>query len=354
MIATTPTKSIGIIGAGIAGRLTALALAEAGFTVSLFDQGPPSATHTCSFVAAGMLCPWSEAYDSEEEIFTYGVKSLPRWQEINQKYFGGSLLKTTGTLVVAHQQEIGLLDQFFRRLKNNHILEKPQPQKTPLDLSTDFKVGGVVPDEGHLDPRIFLEKSSNILHNLGVSLQLTVGLCSVEYTSHQWLLVENNTQKSHFFDVLIDARGLGAKQLDPDLRGVRGELLRLRLSTQTPELPYMLRILHSRSSVYIVPRENHEVIVGATSIEHEHCDPIYVKSVLELLFISTSALPDLREASLLETSVQWRPTFADHKPHLQREVCAANTLITLNGLYRHGILCAPELANQVVACVKNH
>jgi glycine oxidase len=351
---THQTQSLAILGAGIAGRLTALYLAEAGFSVTLFDQSFPSAESTCSFVAAGMLCPWSEAFDAEEEIFTYGVPALARWRDIDQKYFANTLVKTPGTLVIAHQQEAGLLGQFFTRLKTRGVLEKPEPQNTPLALHHEFKSAGVIPGEGHLDPKIFLEKSSDILKNLGVNLQIGIGPCTIQKESNTWILQEENSQQSHTFHFLIDTRGLGAKPLLPHLRGVRGELLRLRLAPQTPQLPYMVRILHTYHSVYLVPRDNGELIVGATSLENENPEPIYVKSILELLFIATSAWPELREASLLETLVQWRPAFADHKPHIEVHPLAKNTLITLNGLYRHGILCAPELAYQVVQRVKSH
>ena len=67
--------------------------------------------------------------------------------------------------------------------------------------------------------------------------------------------------------IIVDCRGMGAKGDLRNLRGVRGEIVRL----QAPEieLNHMLRLLHPRYPVYIVPRADGKLVVGATTIESE-------------------------------------------------------------------------------------
>jgi glycine oxidase len=72
---------------------------------------------------------------------------------------------------------------------------------------------------------------------------------------------------------------MGAKGDLRNLRGVRGEIVRL----QAPdiELNHMLRLLHPRYPVYIVPRADGKLVVGATTIESEDRSPASVRGVLE-------------------------------------------------------------------------
>jgi glycine oxidase len=90
---------------------------------------------------------------------------------------------------------------------------------------------------------------------------------------------------------------MGARRNWPQLRGVRGEIIRLH----APELPlgHMLRLLHPRYSVYVVPRTEGRLVVGATSIESDDRSPVSVRGALELLSSAYSMLPGLAEARVL-------------------------------------------------------
>ena len=145
--------------------------------------------------------------------------------------------------------------------------------------------------------------------------------------------------------IVVDCRGMGARRDWPKLRGVRGEIVRLH--APEIELQHMLRLLHPRYPVYIVPRAEGRLIVGATSIESDDRSTVSVRGALELLTSAFSVLPALAEARILEFNTQVRPALPDHLPafHFDRE----RKTLYINGLYRHGFLLTPTIVEEVLA-----
>ena len=147
--------------------------------------------------------------------------------------------------------------------------------------------------------------------------------------------------------VVVDCRGMGAGRDWPQLRGVRGEIARLH--APDIELRHMLRLLHPRYSVYVVPRAARRLVVGATSIESDDRSEVSVRGALELLSSAYSMLPALAEARILEFSTQVRPALPDNRPafryHRERR------LLRINGLYRHGFLLTPTVVEEALAVV---
>jgi glycine oxidase len=144
------------------------------------------------------------------------------------------------------------------------------------------------------------------------------------------------------FDWVIDTRGLGAKQNLPTLRGVRGEVM----IVETPELSFNrpIRLMHPRYKLYAVPRENNQIIIGATEIESEDMSPISLQSTLELSSAFYALNPAFAEARVIETSVNCRPALHNNLP----DVSCKNRLISANGLHRHGYLLSPVIVNRVL------
>jgi glycine oxidase len=129
------------------------------------------------------------------------------------------------------------------------------------------------------------------------------------------------------------------------LRGVRGEIV--RLFAPEIELDHLLRLLHPRYPVYIIPRAEGRLVVRSTSIESDDPSPVSVRGALELLTSAFSVLPALAEARILEFNTQVRPALPDNAPAIrfdrQRETGH------INGLYRHGFLLTPAIVEEVLA-----
>ncbi len=136
-------------------------------------------------------------------------------------------------------------------------------------------------------------------------------------------------------------RGLGARA-DLPLRGVRGEVLWLHAPGLV--LRRALRLLHPRWRVYLVPRPQDIVFVGATEIESEDRSPISVRSALGLLSAAHSVIPELAEARIVHTETNLRPALPDNLPRID----AARGLTRINGLFRHGWLLAPALVEEAL------
>ena len=128
---------------------------------------------------------------------------------------------------------------------------------------------------------------------------------------------------------------------------MRGEVLRVECAGVSLQRP--VRVMHPRYQLYVVPRPNHQFVVGATELESEDSGPVTLRSMLELGSAMHSLHPAFGEARVLELNVQRRPTRPDHLPAIRVDQHAR--IVRLNGLYRHGFLIAPavtEAACQVV------
>ena len=104
----------------------------------------------------------------------------------------------------------------------------------------------------------------------------------------------------------------------------------------------MVRLMHPRYRLYLVPREDHHYLLGATQIESEDSSEISVRSALELLSALYAIHPGFGEARILETRTNCRPALLDNLPAIAQEP----GLMRINGLFRHGYLLAPALAEQ--------
>ena len=201
---------------------------------------------------------------------------------------------------------------------------------------------------GMLAPRSELETAESGIYDLGItSLAATLEKRGVEWLTECPVIdVKAGSIRSELrprtFDWVFDCRGYGAKADFPDLRGVRGELIYL----SAPEVGLLrpVRLMHPRYPLYIVPRDEHTFVVGATTVESEDRGPITVRSTLELLSAAHAVHPGFGEARIVETCVNLRPAFPDHCPRITCE----QGLVRINGLYRHGFLVSPALVQQAL------
>jgi glycine oxidase len=308
---------IRVIGAGIAGLTVAFEFARAGCEVELVErrEGPGLG---CSFFAGGMLAPWCEAENTERLIFDLGRESLGFWTETI------SIAVSRGTLVVASPRDKPELALFARRAAGFERIGAKQIAALEPDLGGRFDDALFFPEEAHLNPRAAMAAvDAELRGNPNVSRRYDED--GLQQVRAGWT---------------IDCRGIAARDRLPALRGVRGEML--ILATREIALRRPVRLLHPRHPAYIVPRGYGQFMVGATMIENDGEGPITARSLLELLGAAYSLHPAFAEAAVIETGAGVRPAFPDNLPRLS---CEGRTLY-INGLYRHGFLLAPALAQR--------
>jgi len=338
---------IGIAGAGILGRVLAWQLHREGYQVTLFDGDTRSGHLAAAWTAAGMLTPHTEL-ETNAWVFEWSARSLQRWGKLIDSLAGKAELYRGGCVVVAHPADRASQVHFEQLLKQHPAYSSSGVQtwnQTQLrhyqpELAARFQQALWLPQECWVNPAQVMNALADQLLTASVSwYEQTPVLALTPHTIH-------TQQAKHTFDVVIDTRGLGAKQDWAGLRGVRGEVIEL----YAPEvkLHSLVRLLHPRYALYIVPRPQQRYVIGATQIESEDTSAISVRSALELLSAAYSVHHGFAEARVIATRTQCRPTLPDHCPALQVE----HGLIRANGLYRHGILLAPEMAQQVIQQLK--
>jgi len=336
---------IGIAGAGLAGRLLAWRLALAGCRVSLFDAKRRDDLTSASQTAAAMLSPLAELAVSDEAVFALGQRSLALWplwlaQMATPVYF-----RQDGTLVVAHMQDGASLEH-FSRLLHHKLPEVSRAQVQTLDaaalaqyeptLAGRFNRGLFLAGEGQLANDQLMAALAVALDSLGVRWYEGQ---RVEQVQAQSIVC---TDQPHAVDTAVDARGVGSKSILSGLRGVRGEVLRVQCPGVTLQRP--VRLMHPRYQLYVAPRPNAEFVVGATELESEDAGPVTLRSVLELASALHSLHPAFGEARILRMSAALRPALDDHRPRVEE----LDGVWHINGLYRHGYLCAPALVDDLV------
>jgi glycine oxidase len=310
-----------IIGAGVAGLACALELAERGVVVEVLERGARLGAAGCSWYAGGMLAPWCELESSGPLIARLGEESIAWWQE----RFPGTVVN--GTLVVAHGRDAPDVAQFAGRTRHFERVGAEAIAALEPDLAGRFSQGLYFRDEAHLDPRAALAALAARLGALKIPVRFGVEASSVFLGGRQ----------------VIDCTGLAARGELADLRGVKGEMLLLRLSELSLARP--VRLLHPRIPVYVVPRADGLFMVGATMIESDEDRRISARSMLELLSAAYALHPAFGEAEIAEIGTAVRAAFPDNLPRLRRR---GGTLY-VNGLYRHGFLIAPALARRAAA-----
>jgi glycine oxidase len=312
---------ITIVGAGVVGLACAVELSERGADVEVVEQSASLGEAACSWRAGGMLAPWCERESAGPLVKQLGEEAIPWWR----KRFPGTV--QNGTLVVAHGRDVVELSEFARRSEGYRRLDREQLQALEPDLGERFGQALFYEQEAHLDPRAALCGLAELLSARGVPVRFGVKM------GHEH--ARSLCSKGH---AVINCTGLAARDVLTDLRGVKGEMVLVRLREVSLQRP--VRVLHPRIPIYIVPRGEGLFMIGATMIESDDAGRVSVRSLLELLTAAYALHPSFGEAEVVELATGVRPAFLDNLPHLRRR----DGVLHVNGFFRHGFLLAPALA----------
>ena len=344
---------IGIAGAGLLGRLLAVQLSHAGHTVQVFDpaSGPgpreSSGTQAAAWTAAGMLSPVAELDRANEAVFHLGLRSCQLWPSIAQQLGAPQLCHFAGSLLVAHRGDAGAAQRMVGLLQAKAGPDhQPQPLSPPELAALEPSIHGpalawLLPCEGHVQVHDTLHALAAQATRQGVQWHWGSTVVAVEPGVLQVQAERRIDVSEHRFDHVFDVRGVGARPQLP-VRGVRGEVFWLHAPGVVLTRP--VRLMHPRHSVYIVPRPDEHLIVGASEIESEDRSSVSLRSTLELLSAAHSAIPQLAEARIVHLESNLRPALPDNMPLLEQ----ARGITRMNGLYRHGWLLAPALVEQAL------
>ena len=309
---------ISIIGAGIAGTWQALLLSRAGFDVTLFERDDASLKTSTGYWAGGMLAPYCEAEATEPVVTRLGLRSLDLWDEelpaVHAAARWSSRIAATAAISTALPSA---------RTATSWSMPSASPRWSRSSKASSTARCST--------PANIMSSRARCCRDLHAKLR------------EQGVRVRYGVDDATPADgVTIDCRGIAARDDVTDLRGVKGEMI--VVETRDVALHRPVRLLHPRWPLYIVPRENNRFMIGATTIEAEDSG-VSVRSALELLSAAYAVHPAFAEARIVEIGAGLRPAFPDNLPRIRIE----GERISVNGLYRHGFLLAPALAELTTA-----
>ena len=310
--------TISVIGAGIAGLWQAYTLAYRGYAVHLVDQEKNPFSKAASSYAGAMLAPFCERETAPPIVQDLGLRSLDIWRAT----FPGVV--SNGTLVVAHPSDRSELIRFSRLTEGHQMLDADSLAQLEPDLARRFQSGLFYAEEAHVDPAAAAGFLLRTIRRLNARVTF-----------------EHDGSEEEDSDYVIDCRGMGACQDVATLRGVRGERLVIQNPVITLKRP--VRLLHPRSPLYVVPWDMGTYMIGATVIESDEQGPVTLRSALDLLAMAYALHPAFGDARIVGIDAGVRPAFPDNVPR----VIVRGRRIVVNGLYRHGFLLAPVLAELV-------
>ncbi|MFJ7907821.1 glycine oxidase ThiO [Kitasatospora sp. NPDC096204] len=349
-----------VIGGGIIGLAVAWRAAQRGLrNVTVVDPSPGGGA---ARVAAGMLAPVTELQYGEEPLLRLGMASNERYADFAAELTEASGGRDTGyrrcgTLAVAldsdDREELRELHAFHRRLGldsdwlTGREARKLEPMLAPgvrggLRVAEDHQVDG----RRLLDALVFACEGAGVLFHRAEAVELLVG-------NGRATGARLSTRETVSAEQVVLAAGPHSHRLPglpegvlPAIRPVKGQVLRLRVpDAYRPFLSRNVRAVVRGRHLYLVPRENGELVVGATTEEQGYDTTVTAGGVYELLRDAHDLVPGITELPLLETSAGLRPGSPDNAPLLGPTSLPG--LVAATGHHRNGVLLTPVTADLV-------
>ncbi|NKX54842.1 glycine oxidase ThiO [Arthrobacter mobilis] len=362
-----PDTDVAVVGAGIVGLAIAWEAARSGRTVRVIDPDPAGGA---TYAAAGMLAPVSELHYQEEELLELTLASARLYPEFAGSLAGPTGYRATRTLVVGADAADRAALADLRQLQLRHGLAvepftiRRARSLEPL-LGPQLSCAFSIEQDHQVDPRVLAAALQSALaahaEQQGWTGWLQRGRAAgllhadpADSTSAVTGVELADGSMVRAAEVVL-ANGLGAARLAGlpqglrlPLRPVYGDILRLRVPQHLrPLLTNTVRGLVRGLPVYLVPREDGTVVLGATQRE-DGSAAVSAGGTYQLLRDAQVLVPAVAELELFETTARARPGTPDNAPLLGRVAAPGGAdipgLIVATGFFRHGVLLAPVAA----------
>jgi glycine oxidase len=346
-----------VVGGGALGLACAWRAARRGLRVRVLERDHPGAG--ASHVAAGMLAPVGEASWGEEALMRLGLASATAWPGFAAELASDSDLEVgyepCGALHIALDRDEA--EELRRRFDLMDSLDLGVEWLRPRGcrdlepgLSPACAAGVHAPAEAAVDPRLLLPALTAAVECCGGQVLVEAEVTDVLTDNRRLVGVITADGREHRAEHVVLAAGAWSGTASwlpplarPPVRPVKGQILTLR---GNPDQPVCQRIVASER-VYLVPRPDGRLIVGATVEERGFDIQVTAGGVHELLREAYRALPDVAELELVETLAGLRPGTPDNAPLVGPG--ALDGLVLATGHYRNGILLTPICAEAVAA-----
>jgi thiazole synthase len=346
-----PKRDVVIIGGGVIGLAIAIELRLRGATVTVLSRDFQQAA---AYAAAGMLASHAEAIPpgpmldlclKSQALYPTWVSKLEDLSGATAEYWSCGILEPVYQQDKTDPAQAGAIasSQSSRLWLDRTAIHHAQP-----GLSPEVMGGWWFPEDGQVDNRALLQTLRLAAQSLGVEIQEGAAVTAIQQQQGQVVSLKTSTgdwQADHY----VLATGAWSPELLPiPVQPRKGQMLSVRVpQPYSAGLP-LQRVLYGEA-VYIVPRRDGRIIVGATSEDAGFTPYNTPAGIQTLLDRALRLFPCLNEFPIQECWWGFRPATPDELPILGASLCQNLTLAT--GHYRNGILLAPITASLIADLV---
>jgi glycine oxidase ThiO len=331
-------REIIVIGGGVIGLATAIELRLLGAEVTIICQDFQAAA---GHAAAGMLAPQAEQIPigAMLDLCLASRELYPEWVSKIESISG----------VDAGYWQCGILAPYYTQLNSNlGWLDPESIHRNQSGLSESIIGGYWYPADGQVDNRALVRSLFAASQSLGVQFLDGVVVTTIEHNQERVTSVETS-QGRMLAQQYILATGAWSQQLLPiEVVPRKGQMLSVQVPSEQLDYLPLQQVLFGEE-IYIVPRRDGRIIIGATSENVGFAPHNTPRGVKQLLTNAIRLLPMLQDFPLHETWWGFRPATPDELPILGASAYANLTLAT--GHYRNGILLTPITAKLIANLV---
>ena len=329
-------------------------LAQAGCAVEVFERG--EAGRGASWAAAGMLAAGVETEPGELALHGLCRASQDAWPGFAAELEAASgqsvELRREGTLMVALNRDDTAQLRYTYDFQRAHgialdWLTGGQARQREPHLHPNLAAAVYCAQDHQVENRKLVRALRAAFLAAGGTLHEHTPVAAIETQAGQVTqIVVGETRVAA--DVIVLAAGAWSGEIAglpasarPPVRPIKGQMLALRMDPAAP----LLRHVVWTPRVYLVPREDGRLIVGATSEERGFDGNLTAGGVYSLLEGAWRALPSIEELPIDEMWVGFRPGSRDDAPLLGPGEIGG--LVYATGHHRNGILLTPVTAEAI-------
>lgn len=338
-------KDIVIIGGGVIGLAIAIELKRQGAPVTVVSQ---DFTQAASHAAAGMLAPLAEKLTCAPmlDLCLRSRWLYPEWIAKLEELTGietGYL--PCGIIAPVYNKPESIAEDKNAVWLNRQAIHLYQP-----GLNEEVIGGWWYPEDGQVDSRCLMRSLLQAARTLGVEIEEGVSVKAIQQQRGKVTGILTDKGQIEAKSYVLAAGSWCDRLLPLPVRPVKGQMLSLRMP-QRKHQPFPLQRVLYGEDIYLVPRQDGRLVVGATVEEVDWTPFNTPKGIQSLLAKTTRLFPAAAEWQIEELWWGFRPGTPDELPILGRSAC--DNLFLATGHYRNGILLAPITASLIADLILN-
>ena len=333
------TRDILIVGGGVIGLAIAVELKRGGAKVTIISQDFVQAAGNA---AAGMLAPGAEKLTSKPmlELCWRSRWLYPEWTQKLEELTGvdtGYL--PCGILAPVYDIPASIVESDNAVWLNQETIKLYEP-----GLGDRVVGGWWYPEDGQVDNRCLMRSLLQAARTLGIEIKEGVSVKAIQQQRGRVNGVLTNVGIIEAEQYVLAAGSWSGKLHPLPIRPVKGQMLSLQMPQKLHQPFSLQRVLYG-DGVYLVPRQDGRLVVGATAEEVEWTPFNTPRGVQSLLGKAVELYPTAADWQIEELWWGFRPGTPDELPIIGRSAC--ENLFLATGHHRNGILLAPITASLI-------